>query len=108
MTGDADIDETGMSFKELLGRYPWRAIRNCPGRYSLAMECYSGPLEELVPGAAVREYRVDAARDSVAVVWFGDGGLISYRKGEGRYLHTLNDAEGLARKLEALGIPCEV
>ena len=47
MAGDGDIDESGMSFKELLGRYPWRAIRNCPGRYALAMECCSGPPEEL-------------------------------------------------------------
>ena len=108
MAGDGDIDESGMSFKELLGRYPWREIRNCPGRYALAMECCSGPPEELVVGAVAREYRVDGARDPVAVVTFDGGGLISYRKAEGRYLHTLNDAEGLARKLGELGIPCEV
>jgi hypothetical protein len=32
------------------------------------------------------------------------GGLISYRRPDGTFLHTLNTAEGFARKLSDLGI----
>lgn len=101
------MDKGGMSFEELFRKFPWGAIRNCPGRYALEMGLYSGPPEQLVAGEAAREYCVDGARDRVAVVRFSGGGLISYRKAEGRYLHTLNTADGLARKLGELGIPNE-
>jgi hypothetical protein len=33
------------------------------------------------------------------------GGLISYARGDGSYLHTLNTPDGFARKLRQLGIP---
>ena len=96
-----------MSFEELFRKFAWRPIRNCPGRYALEMGLYSGPPERLAPGHAAREYSVDGARDRVAVVGFDGGGLISYRKADGRYLHTLNTAEGLRRKLRELRIPSE-
>jgi hypothetical protein len=35
---------------------------------------------------------------------FEGGGLVSYRKPDGAYLHTLNTPDGLARKLAQLGI----
>ncbi len=31
-----------------------------------------------------------------------DGAILSYRKSDGRYVHTLNTFEGLARKLAQL------
>ena len=50
------------------------------------------------------EHVVTAARDPVVVAVFADGGLISYRKPDGRYVHTLNSRDGLERKLRELGI----
>jgi hypothetical protein len=58
----------------------------------------------LANDAAVREYRTQAAPDPVTVVRINDGGLISYRKPDGSYLHTLNTTEGFHRKLAQLGI----
>jgi len=52
----------------------------------------------------VTEHIVATAKDPVVVAVFGDGGLISYRKQNGSYLHTLNSREGLERKLQQLGI----
>ena len=40
----------------------------------------------------------------VVVLRFADGGLISYRKADGSYIHTLNTRDGLHRKLAQLGI----
>ena len=40
----------------------------------------------------------------VVVIRFADGGLISYRKADGSYIHTLNTCDGLHRKLAQLGI----
>ena len=50
------------------------------------------------------EYECVAAKDLVIVTPFDDGGLISYRKAQGMFLHTLNTREGLERKLLQLGI----
>jgi hypothetical protein len=60
--------------------------------------------EELVPGAIGSEHLCVAARDPVIVTPFEDGGLISYRKADGLFLHTLNTREGLERKSRELGI----
>lgn len=83
----------------------WVPIRGCPGR--LIFE--GGPVllrpEELAgSGCEPKEFNVAGARDAVVVVCFGGGGLISYRKAGGEYLHTLNTEEGFGRKLAQLGI----
>ena len=56
------------------------------------------------PGSDSREFQVKTAEDPVVVTALEAGGLISYRKSDGGYLHTLNTEEGLRRKLEQLGI----
>ena len=94
-----------VTFSALLHRRAWRPIPNCPGRFVLAMGPVATPPEELVPGAnAGREHVCIGARDPVIVTPFDDGGLISYRKADGTFLHTLNTREGLERKLSDLGI----
>ncbi len=55
-------------------------------------------------GSDSREFQVKTAQDPVVVTAFEAGGLISYRKSDGGYLHTLNTEEGFRRKLEQLGI----
>ena len=63
------------------------------------------PPEDIVPGATGRsEHVCGAAKDPVIVTPFEDGGLISYRKADGTFLHTLNTREGFERKLRQLGI----
>jgi hypothetical protein len=52
----------------------------------------------------LHEHRVPTARDAVLVARLEDGGLISYRRANGTYVHTLNTIEGFARKLAQLGI----
>lgn len=93
-------------FQALLSRWSWRPIGNCPGRLIFA----AGPTP-LPPGqiagdnaAVATTYTVAAARDPVIVVPFVDGGLISYLRRDGTYVHTLNTPEGFARKLAQLGI----
>ncbi|MEW6735277.1 MAG: hypothetical protein AB1489_28555 [Acidobacteriota bacterium] len=49
-------------------------------------------------------FQVAKARDTVIVACLDRGGLISYKRVDGTYLHTLNTAEGFVRKLLALGI----
>jgi hypothetical protein len=63
------------------------------------------PPEGIVPGASGgSEHLCVTARDPVIVAPFEDGGLISYRKADGMFLHTLNTREGFERKLRQLGI----
>jgi hypothetical protein len=63
------------------------------------------PAELLGEAVEVLEYRVSTATDSILLVPFAGGGLISYRKPDGSYVHTLNTNEGLARRLQRFGIP---
>ena len=94
-----------MTFDELFGRRDWRQIRNCPGRYVLrAARTGLSQREVLGRDAEAAEYEVAAAKDRVLVVAFEGGGLISYRRGDGSLVHTLNTAEGFERKLRQLGI----
>ena len=79
-------------------------MRNCPGRYILAGAPSTLKPYDILPGAVIREYTVQSAPDTVLVARFDGGGIISYKKPGGLYLHTLNTSEGLERKLRQLGI----
>jgi hypothetical protein len=62
------------------------------------------PEEILGADAELKEHCVEKAVDAVIACRIPGGGLISYRKPDGTYLHTLNTREGYERKLEQLGI----
>ena len=91
-----------MGLDDLLGAFPWRPIRGCPGRYSLP----AGTLAFAdVAGRQPRAFRVAGAPDEVLVARLDDGaGVISYRRADGSTVHTLGTPEGFARKLAQLGI----
>ena len=93
-----------MTFQALMDSRPWKPIRHCPGRYVLP-PCGETPAQLIGSDAAFHEYQLPSARDPVVVARIADGGLISYRRADGLYVHTLNTPEGLARKLEQLGVP---
>jgi hypothetical protein len=97
--------EDVMVFAELSSRWSWRPIAGCPGRFVFASGPTRVPLEEIAgETAATSEHRVAAARDPVIVLPFDDGGLISYVRADGTFVHTLNTLEGFTRKLAQLGI----
>ena len=94
-----------MTFDELMRRRTWVPIANCPGRFILAGGPHALPPEELLESPSpLSTFDVATARDTVAVGHLDDGGVISYRRADGSYVHTLNTAEGFARKLRQLGI----
>jgi len=86
---------------------PWRPLRHCPGRSVWPGPVALTPGELAGAGATEQVFVVPAAPDPVHVVALGDGGLISYRKPDGRFLHTLNTRDGFLRKLAQLGITLE-
>jgi hypothetical protein len=93
------------TFGTLKANWSWKPIRNCPGRYVLYDASTKLSPEELI-GSDVKlnEYHVPGAKDAVIASDLGNGGLISYRRADGTYVHTLNTAEGFERKLQSLGI----
>jgi hypothetical protein len=94
-----------MTFNQLLERWTWKPIRNCPGRLVLSGAKADLSCEELLGEAVdVDVYRPDAAKDTVLVVKLDEGGLISYKRADGSFVHTLNTPEGFRRKLLQLGI----
>lgn len=94
------------SFEQLFKEREWKPIRNCPGRYVLrAASATLAPADVMGEEGNASEHTVQAARDTVIVMRFEDGGgLISYRRADGSHLHTLNTPEGFERKLLQLGI----
>jgi len=94
------------TFEELIIKWNWKPIRDCPGRYKMfASRADLVPEDLLGPEVEVKTFNVPAARDTVVVASLvGGGGLISYKRADGSYLHTLNTTEGFERKLIDLGI----
>ncbi len=94
-----------MNFAELRSRWNWSAIPNCPGRFILRENGISLSPEDIVgPDTQLNEFQVENARDTVVVGRIGNGGLISYRRKDGTYIHTLNTVAGFERKLTKLDI----
>jgi hypothetical protein len=92
-------------FADLKARWRWRPIPHCPGRFVFSEgPTNTTPAELAMSSLHVTEHIVATAKDPVVVAVFEDGGLISYRKLNGTYLHTLNSRAGLERKLQQLGI----
>ena len=99
------VTSTPVTFSALFDGWAWRPIPKCPGRYALRAGPVATPPEGLVPGASGGSEHVSVtAKDPVIVTPFEDGGLISYRKADGQFLHTLNTHEGFDRKLRQLGL----
>ena len=98
-----------MTFDQLKNRWGWKPMRGCPGRYTLPGTEFNGsPYDLLGAQTKLHEFRVDAAEDPVVVARLAQGGgLISYRRADGKYVHTLNTEEGFRRKLDQLGIRFE-
>jgi len=94
------------SFDRLFGAHVWREIPGCLGRFRLVTPLPDRAPHELAGATTTAsEHRVAGARDIVLVLPLEGGGLLSYRRPDGSYVHTLNTASGFARKLAALGIP---
>jgi hypothetical protein len=66
------------------------------------------PAELVGTDVPLREFRVPTARDVVVVAPLEDGGLISYKRANGAWVHTLNTAEGFERKLVQLHIALDL
>ena len=98
---------SGSTFACLWASWHWRPIRNCRGRYCLVTSNSRLPVSVLIPDKVATIHRVHTARDPVLVVEFEDGGLISYLRGDGTLMHTLNTSEGFHRKLRQLGVERE-
>ena len=96
-----------MTFTQLFAAWPWKPIPNCPGRFVLPPSTLT-PHDLAGDAHTFSEYRVPSARDPVAVAAIDDGGVISYRRADGSYVHTLNTPEGFERKLATLGLPANL
>ncbi|GJL54951.1 MAG: hypothetical protein NPIRA02_20830 [Nitrospirales bacterium] len=94
-----------ITVKELLDRWNWILIRNCPGQFVLRSHNPSISFEELLgPDYQVQNFCSSLAQDPVLVVELKDGGLITYASSDGSLLHTLNTEEGVQLKLTQLEI----
>jgi hypothetical protein len=88
-----------MNVEELLAAKEWRQIPHCPGRFTLTFqERFLSPQQMAEVDREPMEFRVDAAKDPVLVLPLNGGGLITYRRADGSYHHTLNTEEGFRRK----------
>lgn len=94
-----------MRFETLFASLDWTPIPNCPGRYVLKTDRAATPPAMLVgDDATMQQCRSPHAADPIELVLLEDGAVLSYRKPDGRYVHTLNTSEGLARKLAQLAL----
>ena len=105
----ADSQAGSSTFNDYSGRFSWRPIERCPGRFTYADTQPAPSLDSLLaftsPPLTSTRHVSRFARDTVAVVPFPDGGgLITFERSDGSCVHTLNTAAGFARKLDQLGL----
>ena len=104
-TDEIAMNVSPSTFSDVWAKGKCVPIPNCPGRYKLVLAENNLSLAGLIgTGSAISEYHVPAARDAVLIAKLVDGGMISYRRLDGTYLHTLNTVSGFIRKLTQLGL----
>ena len=96
--------EESTTFQKAFNTSNWKPIRNCPGRFLMIGGRSEIPVEKIAESAnPVVEISTESVPDRVFKMEFADGGgIISYVKDDGRFIHTLNTKEGFERKLEQL------
>ncbi|KAH9130695.1 hypothetical protein LEN26_008279 [Aphanomyces euteiches] len=111
--GDGNfVHDGGDTLQELWEAWPWKMIPNCPGRYVVKKNkvLAAMPLEDVLATLTTKPKRViettsEKPSDQVHVAVFADGGgVITYCKSNGAFVHTLNTQSGLERKLAGLGL----
>lgn len=98
---DNEIEDRD-EFERVLGLFKWKPIFNCPGRYILrqcSKETFKNYYSKLTHLEDIKSPKI---KDPTFLYRFESGGLISYRKDNGDFIHTLCNKEGLSRKLEEL------
>jgi hypothetical protein len=94
-----------VTFDQLMSMWTWDAIPNCPGRYKLSGGASALLVQDLFGSdVELHTYAVPTARDTVIVAKLSNFGIISYKRANGLFVHTLNTSSGLERKLISLGI----
>jgi hypothetical protein len=79
-------------------------MHGCPGRYLLVGGPVVSSPEQLFGDLGFREVRSEHAPDRVFVAAVSGGGIISYARKNGTFVHTLGSDAGFARKLRALDL----
>ncbi|MCA9675072.1 MAG: hypothetical protein KC464_08565 [Myxococcales bacterium] len=91
------------SFAELEARHGAAPIHGCPGRYRLRGVADLDVAAVVGPDTPASRHASPHARDPVWIAALAGGaGLISYARPDGRFVHTLCDPAGFARKLAQL------
>ena len=117
--GDSNyVGDGGNQLQALWDYCEWKEIRNCPGRYTVRRprDLARWPPERLLAaalGAAAPQTSLwrhsSSTSDAIHAVRFaGGGGLLTYARGDGTFVHTFNTESGLLRKIAALRVTPEV
>ena len=94
-----------MTVAELLKRWKWQEMFRSPGRFALVERRPDLSVEELLgPGVPTEQVPTTGAGDTIVVARFEDGGLVSYHRADGSWVHTLNTRSNFQRKLWELGV----
>lgn len=102
-------NEEDPCFTKLFNLYSWIEIKNCPGRYLLTKADNQRlrlipPNEFLNNKITIQIFSSQICPDPIHIGKFSDGGLLSYEKSDGTFVHTLNNTSGLNRKINHLNI----
>lgn len=103
------MDEETITFAKLFQLYSWKEIAHCPGRYVLRKKDnerlkFITPKDLLNHQIPIDVFNSEMCHDQIQIGRFVDGGLLSYEKSDGTFVHTLNNPEGLKRKINHLRI----
>jgi hypothetical protein len=94
-----------MTFLSMLIKGDWKPIPNCPGRYVLRGVSPNLSISELFgQNITIYQFNTPLAKDPVFVACIEGGGMISYLRSGGKWVHTLCNDDGFKRKLQQIKI----
>ena len=112
------IGDGGAALQALWCYCECKEIRNCAGRYTVRRrrDLARWPPQRLlgaalggnVPPVSLWRHSSSTSDAIHAVRFAGGGGLLTYARGDGTFVHTLNTESGLLRKIAALRVTPDV
>ncbi|QDT29605.1 hypothetical protein [Gimesia panareensis] len=95
-----------MKVADLLERFQWKKIPDTQGRFTLPQSQAQLSVEDLIgtDEVEIKQHPSAHPEEVIHIVELEDGGLISYQRQNGTFLHTLNSENMFKRKQWELGI----
>lgn len=93
----------GASLQQLWSKWPWKPVKNEPGRYNMKRVGDGIPPVALCETAGLGKVKCVQVKPALLIIDLeGGGGLVTIKNPDGTFVHTLNTKSSLKAYREAM------